>query len=250
MFIRGHPPVTNLYETFVFVAWAAAILGLVLEALQKKGVGFIIASICGFFMLHIAGRYAADGDTMGMLSAVLNNTFWLSSHIVTIALGYAGIVAAGIAGHVYCIQEMVQVRDPEKRSSTARTVYGILAFGLTFTVIGTILGGLWADQSWGRFWGWDPKENGALLIILWCSILFHARADGMIRARGFAMGSIVGIIFVMFAWLGVNMLGVGLHSYGFTSRGARILFGVIGFEVLFLVFVGIYRGIYRGRTTK
>ncbi len=111
---------------------------------------------------------------------------------------------------------------------------GYLSFGLIFTFIGTVMGGIWADQSWGRFWGWDPKENGALLIILWCAILLHARLAGWIGQLGMAVGSIIAIITVVLAWFGVNLLGVGLHSYGFTSGIARWMLFFVGAEVIFI----------------
>src|SRR5690606_7963916 len=116
-----------------------------------------------------------------------------------------------------------------------RMVYGTLAFGLLFSFIGTVLGGIWADQSWGRFWGWDPKENGALLIVLWCAILLHAKHWGVIRETGMAACAIIGAIIVSLAWQGVNLLNVGLHSYGFTSGAAIKLFAYIGGEILFLL---------------
>ncbi|MBD3393134.1 MAG: hypothetical protein GF418_13515 [Chitinivibrionales bacterium] len=232
--IMARPPVTNLYETFVFVAWAAAALGLVLELRQKKSVGLLIAGVSGFALLHIAGRHALEGDTMGMLTAVLDSNFWLATHIITIALGYAGCCAAGVVGHVYLLKRLFAADDREGLDSLARSVYGILVFGLIFTTAGTVLGGMWADQSWGRFWGWDPKENGALLIVLWCAIVLHARAAGMIRHAGLAAGAVMGLVLVMFAWIGVNLLGIGLHSYGFTSSGAAFLLWFVGIETAFL----------------
>jgi cytochrome c biogenesis factor len=111
---------------------------------------------------------------------------------------------------------------------------GLLGFGLTFAFLGTMLGGVWADQSWGRFWGWDPKENGALLIVLWTAALYHARVAGMIQTKGLAAGTVGGCIMVMIAWLGVNLLGVGLHSYGFTTAMKSLFFGYILFEAAFL----------------
>jgi ABC-type transport system involved in cytochrome c biogenesis permease subunit len=176
---------------------------------------------------------------MGMLAAVLNSNFWLTTHIVSVALGYAGCSAAGVAGHIYIIQRLFARSFEVKSSSTAHSVYGILAFGLMFTTIGTILGGMWADHSWGRFWGWDPKENGALLIVLWCAVLFHARAARIIADMGMAFGAIVGQMLVMFAWIGVNLLGIGMHSYGFTSAGAQLLWGFLGFEGVFLAVAAI-----------
>ncbi len=110
-----------------------------------------------------------------------------------------------------------------------------MAFGLLFSFIGTVLGGVWADQSWGRFWGWDPKENGALIIVLWGSLLFHAKLGKMIGPLGMAVGSVLGIIVVMMAWFGINLLGVGLHSYGFTSGVANALTAYVISEAVFLI---------------
>jgi ABC-type transport system involved in cytochrome c biogenesis permease subunit len=115
---------------------------------------------------------------------------------------------------------------------------------LTLTFLGTNLGGIWADQSWGRFWGWDPKENGALMIVLWTALLFHAKAAQMIGPLGFAVGAVIGMMVVMWAWFGVNLLSVGLHSYGFTSgiAASLIIYAVV--EVIFILLTTfiIYRG--------
>ena len=93
---------------------------------------------------------------------------------------------------------------------------------------GTTLGGIWADQSWGRFWGWDPKENGALLIVLWNAVTLHARWGGMIKERGLMAMAVFGNIVTSFSWFGVNMLGIGLHSYGFMDKAFPWL---VGFDV-------------------
>ena len=233
--ITLRPPVTNIYETFVFVSWASIVLGLVLEAFNKKSLGLLIASISGFFFLHLAGKYSLDEDTMGMLAAVLNSNFWLTTHIISVTLGYAGCCCAGIIGHVYLVKKIFLKSPEQSLVQTADSLYGILAFGLIFTVIGTMLGGMWADQAWGRFWGWDPKENGALLIILWCAVVFHCRSAGLIRQNGTAVGAIIGLILVMFAWIGVNLLGIGMHSYGFTTRGVTLLYSFMIFEAVFLI---------------
>jgi ABC-type transport system involved in cytochrome c biogenesis permease subunit len=237
-FILHRPPLATIYETFLFVAWTCVALGLVVEFLQKKNLGLLIASVCGFFFLHLAGKYNDGEDSMGMIAAVLNSNFWLTTHIMSVSLGYAGCCCAGIVGHVYLIKKLFLKTPDNKLVSTSSSLYGILAFGLVFTVIGTMLGGMWADQSWGRFWGWDPKENGALLIILWCAVVFHARAAGIIRQLGTALGAIIGFILVMFAWIGVNLLGIGMHSYGFTTTGRTLLYSFMLFESVFLLASG------------
>jgi ABC-type transport system involved in cytochrome c biogenesis permease subunit len=254
MVIMSRPPVTNLYETFVFVAWTGVLLGFILEFFQKKslgvfdrplrglgvydlplgGLGILAGGVTGLLFLLVAGRYSLEGDTMGMLAAVLDSNLWLTTHVVTISIGYAGCVVAGIIGHVYIVHQLLYPSELSFRQRTARSIYAVLAFGLVFTFIGTVMGGIWADQSWGRFWGWDPKENGALLIILWCAILLHARLAGMIGQLGMAVGTIVSIITVVLAWFGVNLLGVGMHSYGFTSGIARGLLIFVGAELIFM----------------
>jgi ABC-type transport system involved in cytochrome c biogenesis permease subunit len=234
VFITGRPPVTNLYETFLFVGWTCALLGVGLERVQKRGLGTGTGALAGLVFLLVSGRYALDGDTMGMLAAVLDSNLWLTTHVITISAGYAGCVLAGIIGHIHLLGSLRRPLDKTMLDQTARALYAALAFGLLFTVTGTVMGGIWADQSWGRFWGWDPKENGALLIILWASALFHARRAGLIGHLGMAAGSIGAIVCVVLAWFGVNLLGVGLHSYGFTSGVARALLLFLGLELLFL----------------
>ena len=172
---------------------------------------------------------------MGMLVAVLDSNFWLATHVITITIGYGGVVISGVLGHLYILQAMFKKgKKKETLKDTYQSVYATQAFGLIFTFIGTVLGGIWADQSWGRFWGWDPKENGALLIILWSAIMFHGKMGKMIKELGFSLGSIVGIITVVLAWFGVNLLGVGLHNYGFSSNVASAMMIYIFLELLFM----------------
>jgi ABC-type transport system involved in cytochrome c biogenesis permease subunit len=238
MIIMSRPPVTNLYETFVFTGLITALLGIILELFKKKNVGILTGSLAGLVMLMIAGKYALEGDTMGMLVAVLDSNFWLAFHVTTIILGYAGVVLSGFIGHVYLLQRIFKPTKTDLLKNTFQSVYAIQAFGIIFTFLGTVLGGIWADQSWGRFWGWDPKENGALLILLWSAILFHARLANWIKEIGFALGAVIGNITVAMAWFGVNLLGVGLHSYGFTSGVANTLFLFVVVELLFVFVTG------------
>ena len=117
-----------------------------------------------------------------------------------------------------------------------RMIYGTLCFALLLSFLGTVLGGLWADDSWGRFWGWDPKENGALMIVLWNALILHARWGGMVKTRGIAVLSMFGSIITAWSWFGVNQLGVGLHSYGFTES---VAFWLVVFAVSQLAVMAI-----------
>ena len=112
-------------------------------------------------------------------------------------------------------------------------MFGMTLIALFFTTFGTILGGIWGDQSWGRFWGWDPKENGALLIVMWLLMMIHMKVSGLVQAKGFALGMVILNICVALAWFGVNLLNVGLHSYGFTDGVALNLFIFVLIELFF-----------------
>ncbi len=232
MVIMGRPPVTNLYATFVFVGWVCAVVALLIEAGQRNGLGVLGAGISGLVLLLISARFAVEGDTMGKVVAVLDSNFWLTTHVLTITTGYAGCFLAGLLGHLVLILAIAQPGHRERHRSLMKALYATIGFGLTFSFLGTMLGGVWADQSWGRFWGWDPKENGALLIVLWYAAILHARLGGMLRDVGVAACTALGIITVMLAWLGVNLLGVGLHSYGFTSGAAKGLLIYIVVQVV------------------
>ena len=171
------------------------------------------------------------------MRAVLNSNFWLSTHVITITMGYGATFLAGFLGIIYTLYGWF-ARDLTKdmQKSFHRMIYGATAFSLLFSFVGTVLGGIWADQSWGRFWGWDPKENGALMIVLWTALMLHALRCGMIKTRGLVNLAIVGNVITAWSWFGTNMLGVGLHSYGFMDSAFfwLLVFVFSQFSVIFL----------------
>ncbi|MEY4688216.1 MAG: hypothetical protein RIR76_2239 [Verrucomicrobiota bacterium] len=216
MWLESRPPVTNLYSSALFVGWGAVAICLVLEMAHRRALAAAAGGLVGFGTMLIAHHLALDGDTLEMMRAVLDSNFWLATHVVTITAGYSATFLAGFLSLVH-IGRAVATRglDAPTADALARMTYGVTCFALLFNVTGTVLGGIWADQSWGRFWGWDPKENGALLIVLWNAITLHARAAGLARQRGLAVLAVLGNVVTAWSWFGVNMLGVGLHSYGF-----------------------------------
>lgn len=224
MWLEGRPPVTNLYSSAIFIGWGAVVLGLVLERFWRNAIGLAVGSTLGFVTLIIAHNLALEGDTMEMLRAVLDTNFWLATHVVVVTLGYASTYVAGFLAIVYVVRGFFTGGlDTATARSLARMVYGIVCFATLFSFVGTVLGGIWADQSWGRFWGWDPKENGALIIVLWNALILHARWGGWVKERGLVNLAIAGNIVTSWSWFGVNMLGVGLHSYGFMNGAFQVL---------------------------
>jgi ABC-type transport system involved in cytochrome c biogenesis permease subunit len=217
--LQGRPPVTNLYSSAVFVGWSAVVLAVILERMYRRGFGTAVAAASGFASLLVAHHLTGDGDTMEMMRAVLDSNFWLATHVVTITIGYSGTFLAGAIAIGYALRKHLAPRlDPATSKTLSAMTYGIVCFALFFSFVGTVLGGIWADQSWGRFWGWYPKENGALLIVLWNAIILHARWGGYVREKGTMAMAIFGNVITSLSWFGVNMLGVGLHSYGFMDK--------------------------------
>ena len=232
MILESRPPVTNLYSSAIFIGWGAIILGLILEAFWKNGVGAVISSVCAFITLIIAHHLSLSGDTMEMMRAVLDTNFWLATHVVIVTLGYASTFVAGFLALVFILRGFFTTGlDSATAKSLSKMVYGIICFATLFSFVGTVLGGIWADQSWGRFWGWDAKENGALIIVLWNALILHARWGGLVRERGLMNLAIFGNVVTAWSWFGVNMLGIGLHSYGFMDAAFKWLMGFVVSQV-------------------
>jgi len=255
MYLEGRPPVTNLYSSAIFIGWAAVVIGIGLEWVYRLGIGNLVASLAGFVTLLIAQSLALGGDTMEMMRAVLDTNFWLATHVVVVTLGYAATFFAGLLGITYImlglftpvLAEKVGSSETKRGKPSSQTdvgralsmmAYAVICFATLFSFVGTVLGGIWADQSWGRFWGWDPKENGALIIVLWNAVILHARWGGLVRERGLMNLAVFGNVVTSFSWFGVNMLGIGLHSYGFMDAAFQWLRGFVALQ-LFIIALGI-----------
>ncbi len=218
VYISGRPPITNLYSTAIYIGCAGVLFGMVFELIFRFGIGNLVAATIGFGSLTVAHYLGLDGDTITVLQAVLDTNFWLATHVTIIVSGYTAMFVCGLFGALYVLLGVLTpVLDDERKQALARMTYGTMCFAIFFSFVGTVLGGLWADDSWGRFWGWDPKENGALMIVLWSALTLHARWGGMVRDRGFALLALGGSMVTAWSYFGTNALGIGLHSYGFQS---------------------------------
>lgn len=235
--LQGRPPVTNLYSSAVFIGWACVLIGIFLEKLYKIGLAGMASAIIGFATLVVAHNLANTGDTMEMMQAVLDSNFWLATHVVVVTIGYSATFLAGFLAIAYILLGVATgALRGERGKAMSKMIYGVICFAAVASFVGTVLGGIWADQSWGRFWGWDPKENGAVLIVLMNLLILHARWAGMIRERGVAVLAVGGNIVTSWSWFGTNMLGIGLHSYGFIDSA---VFYMLLFASTQLVIMGI-----------
>lgn len=258
MIILQRPPVSNFHESLLFVMVIAVLGGFIMELINRSKYssrhnsvskhasgydygGIAVACSSGIILSLLGFYYQGQGDSMQMLIAVLNSNYWLATHVIVITLGYAAAIVISILGHIYLAKYVYHwLRFGTDTSSKWSHLYNFMLGGsliaLFLMLLGTILGGIWADQSWGRFWGWDPKENGALLIILWLILMLHSRLTKSVTPPIFAAGLVALNIVVALSWFGVNLLNVGLHSYGFIDNNALLgLFAFIGFELAYIL---------------
>jgi ABC-type transport system involved in cytochrome c biogenesis permease subunit len=210
--------------------------------MTKRRFALGVAPILGVLLIVLARRYEVGDakDHMDPLVAVLDSNYWLTTHVITITLGYSAGLLSAFLSFSYLLMRGLRLDegDREIRRAFSRAVYGMICLTLFLSLVGTVLGGIWANDSWGRFWGWDPKENGALLIVLWTLAILHARLGGYIRDWGLHFASVFTAAVVTFSWWHVNFLGVGLHNYGFTAGKNTIwLFYAVILVILIFGFI-------------
>lgn len=241
VYLTGRPPVSNMYESVVWVSWGVVLFALIFAAkLKMQAVllsGAAVAGLCN--IVADSAPHILDA-TLQPLEPVLRSNLWLTVHVLTIVISYSAFFLAWGLGNLGLGQVALAGRVTgsvkDKVDDLAKAAYRAMQVGVVLLAAGTILGGVWADYSWGRFWGWDPKETWALIALLGYIALLHARLSGIVRELGMLAGSVVAFSLVMMAWYGVNyVLGAGLHSYGFGAGGVEY---VSAFVFLNFIFVG------------
>ncbi len=235
--IMARPPVATLYESIIFVAFVIVLISLIMEKANKEGYALLTGSLAGAMLTWISFKYKGL-EAMELLVPVLNTNFWLATHVVCITTGYGFAILSSVLAHIYIFLKCLGQKTKKSLAGLYKNINICFFVALFFCLFGTILGGIWADQSWGRFWGWDPKENGALLIVIWFLVLLHGRQGRLFKEQGMALGLILSNITVALSWFGVNLLGVGLHSYGFATGPVYALLAFCGAELM-LFFAGL-----------
>lgn len=214
-YILARPPVSNMMETILYVPWVVALSGLIFG--YKKPAAVVAALLLLFLPIK---------QQFENVQAVLDSSYWLTIHVLMVVGSYGLFFFAGIMGHIALIRGGKQ---------WARTLVNSMYVGTALLICGTILGGMWALNSWGRFWDWDPKESWAFISSGLYLIIIHAYKFGVVKERGLAVGSIIGLAAISFTWYGVNyILGTGLHSYGFGEGGSTFFYLYLFLEVLFI----------------
>ncbi len=247
LYITGRPPLSSLYEIVLLVA-------LLLESFEfgaflfcrKRTFSLIVpVTMMATILLFFAKFVLEPGDLFQPIPAILNSGVFLTLHVFAIALGFSGVILSGVVAHLYLFRLNRSSSHEPRTSNLAPLLYGTLVFGSVFTIIGTLLGGVWADFAWGRFWGFDPKECGALFVILWTMLGLHLRGGRIIDERGFALFNAFNVIVTFLCWFGINLLGVGLHSYGFQNGTLVWLGAFVLADSLIVLFLRNGRGGFR-----
>lgn len=236
--IAGRPPVTNMYESVIWVAFGAVLFALIFEITHSQNQYLAAATAGATVCLILADSLPAVFDpTIDPLVPVLRNNFWLTVHVLTITLSYAAFLLALGLGHIVIWNYSRDAGDSRSTTKSYEALYTAIKIGVLLLAAGTILGGVWAAQSWGRFWGWDPKEVWALIALLGYIAILHAKYAGWIGEFGIAAWSIFSFLLVIMAWYGVNfILGTGLHSYGFGTGGVEYISVFVLLEILFVLY--------------
>jgi cytochrome c-type biogenesis protein CcsB len=243
--IAGRPPVTNMYESIVWVSFGIMVFAGVLYYLHRQSLVIVVASALSTLGLIVADSAPALLDSsIQPLVPVLRSNYWLTIHVLTITLGYAAFALTLGLGNVTLFQ-FVRARGEGSAARIAnlnQLTYRAMQFGVVLLAAGTILGGVWADYSWGRFWGWDPKEVWALIALLTYLIILHGRYTGWVSQFSYAIYTVLAFMSVVMAWYGVNfVLGVGLHSYGFSSGGRAWVATFVALQLTYVGMVAVLR---------
>ncbi len=238
--IAGRPPVSNMYESLIWVTFGMTFFAWIFELIFKNRQFATAGSVLAVIGFVLADNVPTILDSsIQPLEPVLRSNFWLTIHVLTITLSYAAFLLSLGIGHL-CLWTLWKHGDEkEKIQKQTKLLYRVVQVGVVLLAAGTILGGVWANYSWGRFWGWDPKETWALIALLGYVAVLHGRLAGWLRDLGFTISVVAAFLGVLMAWYGVNfILGVGLHSYGFSKGGLPYVVTFVVCELILVLFVG------------
>jgi len=244
VYLTERPPVSNMYETVVWSAWGALVFSIVLELVYRFKFILLAGTLAAFVGMVIADAAPAVLDpSLQPLEAVLRSNYWLIVHVMTITISYAAFLLAFILGDIGLVHYLRgEEKNKEKIKELSLAIYRAKQIGVVFLAPGIILGGIWADASWGRFWGWDPKETWALIVLLGYIAVLHGRLVGWIKDFGMVVSGVLTFSLVVMAWYGVNfVLGAGLHTYGFGAGGIEYIGGFVLAHILAIVYIAIVR---------
>jgi ABC-type transport system involved in cytochrome c biogenesis permease subunit len=222
--VSGRAPVTNMYETTLWVGFGSVLFGLIFAALYRSRIVLASVAAAGAIVFLLADSVPSVlSPAIAPLTPVLRSNYWLTLHVLTVTISYAAFLVAMALGNLGLFQVFRRGSEAFQKE-LAHYTYRAIQLGVLLLTAGIILGGVWADYSWGRFWGWDPKETWSLIADLGYLIILHGRFTGWVKSFGTLLGGVLAFYGVVMAWYGVNfILASGLHSYGFSEGGATAM---------------------------
>jgi cytochrome c-type biogenesis protein CcsB len=236
IYISGRAPITNMYETVVFSGFGCLVVALILYSFKKETF-FWAAGLTYNVLTLMMANFANEmlSPSIAPLVPVLRDNFWLSTHVTTVILSYAALALSWILANMAIIQNLRKKLVPAEEQRLTALIYAAVKVGVVLLSAGVILGGVWADYSWGRFWGWDPKETWSLIVLLIYIAILHGKHTNWITPKRFIPSIAAAFMSVMMAWFGVNyILAAGLHSYGFSEGGAVFLISFFAVQISIL----------------
>ncbi len=237
--LGGRPPVSNFFETTLWLPFVAVVLALIFERIYHARYIALAAAILSTIALVLADHLPLD-PSISPVVAVLHSNLWLTVHVLTIVASYGALGLATVLAHLYA-GFYLNPRTPAASLTSLDTfLYRVIQVGVVLLAGGIMLGAVWANASWGRYWGWDPKETWALITLLWFFAVLHGRSANWISGVGMAVATIGGFFLLLMTYYGVSFYLVGLHSYagGHAKPIPSLLIGYLIAEVVFLAFVG------------
>ena len=238
--LGGRPPVSNFYETTLWLPFVAVALSLVFERIYRVRYFGLAAAILSAIVLVLADHLPLD-PSISPVVAVLRSNLWLTIHVLTIVASYGALALATVLAHIYGVLYLTRRGEHPALASLGTLLYRAIQVGVVLLAGGIMLGAVWANASWGRYWGWDPKETWALITLLWFLAILHGRFAGWIQGVGLALATIGGFFLLLMTYYGVSFYLVGLHSYagGHAKPLPPLLIAYLLAEVAFLLVVGL-----------
>ncbi|WP_412471387.1 cytochrome c biogenesis protein [Halobacteriovorax sp. RT-1-4] len=237
VYISGRAPITNMYETVIFSGYGALLLSMIIGHLKNEKTYLYMGlayNLCTLMMITFATNMVSP--SISPLVPVLRDNFWLSTHVTTIIMSYGALALSWILANTILFKRAFTDFKVEDETYYNDLIYTTLKYGIIMLAAGIILGGVWADYSWGRFWGWDPKETWSLIVLCIYMAILHGKYTNWITNKSFSVLVAAAFMSVMMAWFGVNyILATGLHSYGFSQGGAYFLGTFFAVQTIFLI---------------
>ena len=227
-------PLSNQYEAMLALALLGAVISLIFEVVMRSKYFGLCAGLIGALMILLADLVTEFSPFIKPLPPALQS-LWMTIHVPTVLMGYVCGTIMAVLGHIFILTYIFAPGKRETLKNLENYQYRILQVTVLFLLVGIVLGGIWAKEAWGRFWGWDMKETWALITLLAYLAVLHMRMARAIGGFGLSIASIIGASLVFLTFYGVNyVFGKGLHTYGFGEGSQTAMFGFFALEAMII----------------